>query len=85
MRARCFNICITLSAHPPLPEFSPRTTGGSVGNRAVHARRFPLEGADLGTLLSLVEPSAQLISAQLNKDAQNYRTGSTQLNSTTKS
>ena len=32
------------------------------------------------SLMSLVEPSAQLNSAQLNKDSQKYGTGSTQLN-----
>ena len=46
LRARCFDICITHNAPPPLPQFSPRTISGSVGNRAVPARKFPLEGSD---------------------------------------
>ena len=54
--ARCFDICITLSAPPLLPEFLLRTTGGSVGNRAVHARKFPLEGADFLYQI-LIEPN----------------------------
>ena len=70
--ARCFDICITPNAPPPLPEFSPRITSGSVGNRAVHARKFPLEGTDFryqiliepkeiqSSVISVVEPSAQL-------------------------
>ena len=48
-----------------------------------------LKGLTSGTelllsLMSLAEPSAQLNSTQLNKDSQNYGTGSTELNSTTK-
>ena len=60
LRAACsvFRYLYTLSAPPPLPELSPRTTDGSVGNRAVHARKFQLEGADFWyrILIELNEP-----------------------------
>ena len=71
LRARCFDVCITLNAPPPLPEFSPRTTSESVGNRAVHARKFPLERPDVWHQILIepnaVEPSALLNSARILK------------------
>jgi len=58
----------------------------------VHARKFPLEGAEFWhlkgptfstkSLLGIVELVELSCSTQLNKDSQNYGTCSTQLNST---